>query len=189
VDAARKLASYDDLLALPSGVRAEILGGEIVVSPGALPEHGRIQAGIGRQIGGPFDEDDGHGGPGGWWILPEVDVRLESHEVVRPDVTGWRRARLPSPWGVRPIDVVPDWICEIESPSNVAVDRVRKASLYAKSGVAHYWLVDPVGRTVESLVLRDGAWLRDGAYTDGDVAPIRPFEAIAPDVGRLFPPR
>ena len=188
MDAARKLAEYDDLLSLPQGTRAEILAGEIVVSPGALPEHGRIQSGIGRQIGGPFDDDDGRGGPGGWWILPEVDVRLARNDVVRPDVTGWRRVRLPSPWGVRPIDVVPDWICEIESPSTGAIDRTRKAALYAAHGVPHYWLVDPVARTLEALTLRDGAWLR-AAYADGDVARVAPFEAVELDVGRLFPPR
>jgi hypothetical protein len=53
------------------------------------------------------------GGPGGWWSLPEVDVRLARHQIVRPDVAGWRRERLPEPWDVRPIDVVPDWICEV----------------------------------------------------------------------------
>jgi len=69
MDAASKLATYADLLALAADVRAEILGGEIVVSPSTLPEHGRIQRSLGGYIGRPFDDDDGHGGPGGWCIL------------------------------------------------------------------------------------------------------------------------
>src|SRR5579872_4143303 len=33
----------------------------------------------------------GGGGPGGWWIATEVEVLLETEDVVRPDVLGWRR--------------------------------------------------------------------------------------------------
>jgi len=83
---------------------------------------------------------------------------------------------------------VPDWICEIQSPSNAATDRVRKANLYAQSAVPHYWLIDPVERTLEALALQGAAWTRS-AFTDGDIARIPPFDAIELDVGRLFPPR
>jgi len=68
----------------------------------------------------------------------EVDVALSEHDIVRPDLSGWRRERLPRPGPTRPIDVVPDWMCEVLSPSTAARDRVTKRALYAKSGVAHY---------------------------------------------------
>jgi Uma2 family endonuclease len=141
-------------------------------------------------IGGPYDDDDGRGGPGGWWILLEVDVRFGLHDVVRPDLAGWRRERLPSPWDVRPIDVVPDWVCEVLSPSNAPHDRVRKRALYARHGVPYYWIVDPTGRTLEALRLdpATGAWIEVGAYDDQSTAGIAPFEAVALEVGRLFPP-
>ena len=42
----------------------------------------------------------GRGGPGGWWILLDVDVRLSPHDIVRPDVSGWRRERLADPRGL-----------------------------------------------------------------------------------------
>lgn len=62
---APKKATYDDLLALEDGVRAEILGGEIRVMPAPLPRHSRAQGALRRFIGGPYDDDDGFGGPGG----------------------------------------------------------------------------------------------------------------------------
>ncbi len=99
MDPAKKHASYDDLLALSEDVRAEILSGEIVSTPGPLPEHGWVQRTVGRFIGGPFGDDDDYGGPGGWWILPEVDIQFSEHDIVRPDLSGWLRERLPSPWG------------------------------------------------------------------------------------------
>lgn len=131
---------------------------------------------------------DDRGGQGGWWIIPEIDVRLGTHDIVRPDVAGWRRERLPSPWGKRPIDVVPDSICEIISPHNVAHDRVIKRRLYAGAGVPHYWLLDPLARTLEALRLDAGLWIELGVWGDGDVARIEPFAAIELEIGRLFPP-
>jgi Uma2 family endonuclease len=189
VDPAEKLATYEDLCALPEGVRAEVLGGQIVTMPSPLPGHNRIAFSIARVIGGKFDPDDENDGPGGWWLIPDVDVQLRRHDVVRPDVAGWRRERLPEPWQARPIEVVPDWICEILSPSNAKEDRVRKADLYASCAVAFYWIVDPSERTLEAFELQRGGWLRLGAWTDGALARIRPFDAIETNVGRLFPPR
>jgi len=84
VDSPRKLATYDDLLALSEDVKAEVVGGVIDVQPSALPRHSKVQRSLGSLLGGPFDDDDGRGGPGGWWILPEVDTRLSKHDIVRP---------------------------------------------------------------------------------------------------------
>jgi Uma2 family endonuclease len=191
----RKRATYADLLALPEDVRAEIIAGEIVfegengTSPAALPRHSKVQGAARRFLGGPFDDDDGRGGPGGWWIFVEVDVALGEHEIVRPDLAGWRRERLPRPGTTCPIDVVPDWVCEIISPSTAARDRVTKRALYARSGVPHYWLIDPETRVLEALALRDGAWVDVGAYDDSATARIAPFEAIELELGRLFLPK
>jgi Uma2 family endonuclease len=183
---ARKLATYDDLLAYPSEVKAEIFDGEIHIQASTLPGHGRAQLALGRFVGGPFDGD--RRGPGGWWILQEIDVRFDVHNVVRPDVVGWRRARLPDPWDMRPIDVVPDWICEVLSPSTEKVDRVRKQHLYARHGVSHYWLVNPAERVLEAFAL-DGAQRRlAGSYDDTALARIPPFDAIELPVEELFPP-
>ena len=185
---ARKLATYEDLLALPEEERAEVFAGEIITQPSPLPRHNRVTRAVGSFVGRPFDDDHGHGGPGGWWIIPDVDVRLSKHEIVRPDMAGWRRERLAQPWEQRPIDVVPDWVCEVLSPSNAKHDRVRKANLYAASHVAFYWIIDVDERIVEAFQLRDGGWFRLGAWGDGDSVAVPPFDAITLDIGRLFPP-
>lgn len=185
----RTLATYDDLLALPEDVRAEVLSGEVVASPAPLPRHSKVQGAARRFLGGPFDDDDGRGGPGGWWIFVEVDVALGAHDIVRPDLAGWRRERLPRPGAVRPIHVIPDWVCEVLSPATAARDRVTKRALYARAGVLHYWLIDPAARVLEALALRDGTWIDVGSYDDTSTARIAPFDAIELDVGRLFLPR
>jgi len=190
MEAAKKLATYDDLLALPEGVRAEIIHGVLVSPPAPLPRHSSVQGKLRRFIGGPFDDDDGLGGPGGWWIFLEVDIRFAPHEIVKPDLAGWRRDRLQDPWDVRPIDVVPDWICEVISPSNAGTDRVTKRHLYASSGVAHYWIADPAARTLETYRLDAGTrrWVDSGAFDAASTAGIPPFEAVELNLGRIFPP-
>ncbi|MGE0789065.1 MAG: Uma2 family endonuclease [Sandaracinaceae bacterium] len=182
-------ATYDDLLALPEDVRAEVLAGQIVTTPAPLPKHARAQRSLARFVGGPFDDDDGRGGPGGWWILVEVAIRLETHEIVRPDLAGWRRERLPDPADVRPIDVPPDWVCEILSPTTAGRDRVHKRRLYARHGIPHYWIVDVDARTVEAFALDGDRWVLLGTWEDGDTIAIPPFEAIELEIGRLFFPR
>lgn len=185
----RRPANYADLLALPEDACAEVLGGELVTAPSPFPRHSKVQRAAGRFLGGPFDDDDGRGGPGGWWIFVEVDVALGPHDIVRSDLSGWRRERLPRPGKMRPIEVAPDWVCEVVSPSTAARDRVIKRHLYAQSGIPYYWLIDPDARVLEALTLRDGVWVESGVYDDTATARIVPFDAIELEVGRLFLPR
>lgn len=183
-----RLATYRDLLDLPDDVRAEVVGGRVVTSPAPLPKHSRAQRALGRFIGGPYDDDHGYGGPGGWWIFVEVDVELGPHDIVRPDLSGWRRERLPDPGDERPIRVVPDWVCEILSPSTAAMDRVTKRALYAQHDVRHYWLVDTDARTVEAFALERGHWLLAGSYDATAKARVAPFEDVELAIERLFLP-
>jgi Uma2 family endonuclease len=102
----------------------------------------------------------------------------------------WRRERLPDPWDARPIDVAPDWICEVVSRSNAAHDRVRKRELYARAGVPYYWLVDRDARTLEALRLdaMTHSWMDVGAYGNEAKARVAPFEAVQLEVSRPLPP-
>lgn len=185
METARRHATYEDLLALPEGTRAEVLSGEIVMAPAPLPRHGWVVRTVGRFVGGPFADDEV---PGGWWILPEVDVALSEHDIVRPDLSGWRRENLTDPWDRRPIDVRPDWVCEVLSPSNARHDRVTKSTPYAAHEVPFYWLVDPFERTLEVLRLEAGRWVLAGSWAGPDVVRAPPFEAVEIDLGRVFPP-
>jgi Uma2 family endonuclease len=186
---APKLATYADLLTLPDDVLAEILSGQIVTSPAPLPKHSKVQRSLGHFIGGPYDDDHGHGGPGRWWIFVEVDVQLGRHDIVRPDLAGWRRERLPDPGNRRPIDVVPDWVCEVLSPSTASRDRLVKRQLYAESAVRHYWIVDVDARILEVFEFVEGRWALVGAYGDDATARVPSFMEVELPVGRLFLPR
>lgn len=183
---ARRLATWEDLLATPADNRTyEIIGGELEAFPRPRPRHGLIQARLSSRLSSFFD--DGPEGPGGWWLVIEPDVELGPNDIVAPDVVGWRREHLPELPDDGPIRVVPDWVCEVISPSHPQRDRVVKAKLYLNSGVPFYWLLDPESGILEAFAARDAAWVRLGAWSDRDTARIAPFEAVELDIGRLFP--
>jgi Uma2 family endonuclease len=158
---ARRPATYEDLLAVPDHLIAEILDGELYTTPRPAPRHAAASSGIGGLVWGPFDR--GHGGPGGWRILFEPELHLHS-EIVVPDLAGWRRERLPRLPDTAYFTLAPDWACEVISPSTAALDRVKKLNTYAREGVSHVWLVDPIARTLEALRLESGRWVIAGTW-------------------------
>ncbi|PWU18830.1 MAG: hypothetical protein C5B49_06595 [Bdellovibrio sp.] len=173
---AKKFESlYQQFINLPETVIGEILGGELHVSPRPSPKHSRASSIIGGELVGPFDR--GRGGPGGWWILDEPEIHLESNILV-PDLAGWKRDVLPTLPEEAFFAVAPNWICEVLSPGTTAIDRVKKMPLYAQYGVAHAWLVDPIAKTLEIFRLEDQRWVLLNSFSDNDRVRAEPFAAI-----------
>ncbi len=178
-----KRATYEDVLNAPENKVAEILDGELVLSPRPGPRHGVAASSLGFALGNPFHR--GHGGPGGWWILDEPELHLGA-QVVVPDLAGWRRERLPSIPDAAFFSLAPDWVCEVLSPSTERIDRGRKLRIDAEAGVAHAWLVNPIERTLEVLRLRDGAWTIVAVHSGDDRVRAEPFDAIELELGALW---
>src|SRR5262249_35501828 len=130
-------------------------------------------------LNGPFHQ--GRGGPGGWWILVEPELHF-GEDVLVPDVAGWRRDRLPRTPAEAFFTLAPDWISEIVSPHNQRPDRDRKMPVYAREGVRHAWLVDPLERTLEVFRLDRGMWVVAETYRGDSVVRVEPFEAIEIDL-------
>jgi Uma2 family endonuclease len=170
------------------GKRVELVDGIVTeLAPPSLA-HGFTAMGLGDTLG-PLRREGGGGPSGaGWWIVSEVEILLPLGRVFRPDVAGWRRERLTGAWERWPVDVVPDWICEIVSKGTEGRDRLLKRHHYASAGVAHYWILDPALRSLEALMLRDGLWVEQGAFGDDAVVRLAPFESIEIRVGDFFPP-
>ncbi len=181
-------ASFEEMVVLRDrGLAVELVDGEIVHKAMPKPEHGGAQAALlgllfpyHRRTGGPR-------GPGGWWLMAEVEVLYDrSSDVYRHDALGFRRDRIPSRPTSFPITERPDWVCEILSPATARYDVVRKQRTLHAHAVPHYWIVDPEHETL--AVLRHGP---DG-YVNvlnagvGDVVRAEPFDGIEIDVGELF---
>ncbi|MDI1432376.1 Uma2 family endonuclease [Polyangium sorediatum] len=172
----RTPATYADLEALPPGVKGEVIEGVLYTQPRPRGGHAIASSILGRRIGDPFG--DGIGGPGGWWILDEPGIELPGSPEVAPDIAGWRRERMPEVPDDGPITVVPDWVCEVLSPSNRTYDRRIKFPYYAKVGVAYLWVVDPPARTVEIKKLINGHFSDIAVFADDEFLRAEPFDAV-----------
>ena len=121
--------------------------------------------------------DSGRTGPGGWWILAEPELHL-GPDVLVPDLAGWRRTRMPRVPETAYFPLAPDWVCEILSPSTASLDRRQKLTIYAREGVGHAWLIDPIARTLEILRLEAGCWTTIVTHAGGATVRAEPFDAI-----------
>lgn len=155
----------------------EILDGELFASPRPASPHARAASAIGSDLFSHFDGPaNGPGAPGGWWVLDEPELHL-GEDVLVPDLAAWRHERMVSIPDVPFFDLAPDWVCEVLSPSTAHIDRVRKMRIYAREGVAHLWIVDPILRTLEVYRLERGAWVVVGNFAGEQRVRAAPFEA------------
>jgi Uma2 family endonuclease len=135
-DPPERRATYEDLLAVPENLVAEIIHGVLVTHPRPAMPHTRAASRLGARLDGPFDS--GKGGPGGWVILDEPELHLRGGHVFVPDLAGWRRERMPTiPMHAAALELAPDWVCEIFSPSTAVTDRADKLPIDATESVAH----------------------------------------------------
>jgi len=185
MNAVIKPTLYQQLMDLPEHVNGEILNGQLYAQPRPAGRHAVVERGLTIGLAGPFDF--GRGGPGGWWILPEPEIHfIRDSEVAVPDLAGWRRERMPTIPEDHRFEVVPDWLCEILSPSTAKTDRAIKLPLYAHYGVAHVWLVDPIARLLEAYELQQGRWVLLATLKDDDSVSLPPFDAVSFSLADLW---
>ena len=176
-------ATYDDLLAVPEHLVAEIIDGELFTSPRPAPRHASATAGLSGALHGPFDR--GRGGPGGWRILVEPELHF-GRDVLVPDLAGWRRDRLPELPHEAYFTLPPDWVGEVLSPSTASLDRGKKLAVYARERIRYVWLVDPIAATVEIFELDAGRWILTFRAGGGETIPLPPFDAVPLDLTLLW---
>jgi len=171
----RKPASYADLEALPENVIGEIVAGTLYASPRPAMPHTLASSRLAGELSGPFDR--GRGGPGGWFVFFEPELHL-GEDVLVPDLAGWRRERMPTAPRTAAVTLAPDWVCEVLSPSTMALDRAAKLPVYAHERVRHLWFMDPQARTLEVLRLDAERYTLLAAHAGPARVRAEPFEAI-----------
>jgi Uma2 family endonuclease len=139
-----------DLGAFGPDDRVELLGGQLVVrEPQGRPHSTAIRL-VAQTLRAAF-------GPG-WSIEAQLPVSLDEESEPEPDVTVVAGA---------PRDYLqahpsrPGLVVEV-ALSSLALDRGEKASLYARAGLADYWIVNLVDNMLE--VYRDPVASPDSPY-------------------------
>ena len=179
----RREATYQDVLDAPEHKVAEIIDGELYLSPRPATPHARTVSQLLLLLGAPFDH--GNGGPGGWYFLIEPELHF-GKQIVVPDIAAWRRENLPKDLSGPFITEPPDWLCEGLSKSTVRLDREKKMPLYAKVGVGHAWLAEPVMKTVEVYRRVDKKFELVKIFVDDEVIKAEPFAAIELQLGQIW---
>ncbi|HEY3518571.1 MAG TPA: Uma2 family endonuclease [Gammaproteobacteria bacterium] len=171
----KKDATYTDLCAVPENFVAEILGGELYAFPRPASPHAHAAGRLFHKLSGPFQ--DGENGPGGWLFLMEPELHFGA-DVVVPNIAGWRIERMPTIPNVAFFTLAPDWLCEVLSPSTEAIDRRKKLAIYARAGVSHVWLLNPLLQTLEVLRLESQRWSLISAHEADAKIRAEPFGAV-----------
>jgi Uma2 family endonuclease len=118
-------------------------------------------------------------------LAAPMDVVLSEANIVQPDVLFLRAERLP-PSDAANIQVAPDLAVEVISPSTVTEDREYKKAVYARHGVAHYWLVDPDARTLEMYTLSGASYALAAEFAGGAAAASPLFPGLSIPLPQLW---
>jgi len=182
----RRKATYQDLEKVPDEQVAELIDGELFVSPRPAGPHTKTASFILMDVGGEFGDEKGYRGRrGGWWILLEPELHF-GDDVLVPDIAGWRRERWPEVPNVKHFTDAPDWVCEVASSSTARFDRERKLPVYAAVGVKHAWLVEPIERRVDVFRLEGGGFALARSTSNAELLRVEPFAEAEFDVARWW---
>lgn len=172
-------ATREDYDRLPEVVKAELIDGEIVVTPAPSDWHETVLV---RLLIALRDHLAGEAADRLRGSRTEVVAWEEGEEnILQPDA-------VVLPEGTKPTGrdwkaPTPVWVVEILSPSTAKRDRGVKIRLYAAAGVREAWLVDPDAETVETI---DLATTRRRTFAKGERAGSLAIPGFGIDVAALF---
>ena len=127
-------ATYQDVLDAPENMVTQLIDGELHLHARPVDPHvwagWKLSIQIEHRYGGNFDSDGDASGD--WVILPEPELRLGKDALV-PDIAGWRVNKHPRNQANSFSEVVPNWVCEVLSPTTRNIDLGRKSDIYARA--------------------------------------------------------
>jgi Uma2 family endonuclease len=172
------LLTVADLDACPDDSnRYELIEGELFVSRAPGIPHQRVLNNLQMALGSYLKEN-----PIGI-VVPGAGAVFSDYNAVLPDLVFVRNER----WSEVVTEIrftgAPDLVIEILSPGKENRDRdlLVKRQLYAKYGVAEYWIVDAENRLVEGYRLQDDRLESFGTLWNGDeiTTPLLPGFGLA----------
>src|SRR5262245_47704747 len=173
-------AEYDRLIeagTFSAGKPVELLGGELMVSEPQGSAHytaiGLVEDAL-RAALGP-----------GWLVRSQGPLALDHDSEPEPDVAVTRGTRRDYS---REHPARPALVVEV-AESSLALDRERKGSLYARAGIADYWILNLVDRVLEVYrrPITDDAAPFGWRYASAEVrAPGSSAAPLAEQAARIF---
>jgi Uma2 family endonuclease len=165
----------------PPGVRLELVEGEIAVSPSPMPQHSYAEIKLIALLENYIDQQQlGE-------LHRDVDTILDPFTVRRPDILYFSKERTHL-IGKKAMQGPPDLAVEIISPSSIEIDRTDKFAQYRDAGVAYYWIVDPIAKTIDAWRLENGQYISIGQGASEQTVQLPPFPDLSIPLSRLWRP-
>jgi Uma2 family endonuclease len=143
--------TYDDFVLFPDdGLRHELIDGEHYVTPSPNTKHQRVSLNLTLELGNWIRQH-----PIGRLYYAPLDVVFTQFDVVEPDLLYMSNARAAEIETTANIRGVPELVVEIGSPGTRRRDETTKRTLYERTGVSEYWVVDPELEVIR-VYRRDG---------------------------------
>ncbi|MBI5181890.1 MAG: Uma2 family endonuclease [Nitrospirae bacterium] len=156
----KKTYTYEDYERLPEGAPYQLIGGELIMTPAPIPYHQKILGKIFFEMNKFVEKNN----LGDVYISP-IDVYFSQTDVYQPDIIFISKDRL-NIIGEKKIEGPPDLVIEILSPATAYYDLRIKKDVYEKSGVKEYWIVDPMQKTIEVFINKNGKFESLGNLKD-----------------------
>jgi Uma2 family endonuclease len=178
---------YDRLIDLGifrSGEHLELLGGHLIVSEPQGTLHAAAVGLVEEALRICFGR--------GWTVRVQMPIALDDESEPEPDV-----AVVPGTHGdyAAAHPTCPPLLVEV-AESSLADDRATKAALYARAGIADYWILNLVDRVLEVCRSPLTGALQPSGWRYRDITVLPPDSSIAPlaranspiEVAALLPP-
>jgi Uma2 family endonuclease len=172
-------ATREDYERLPEHVKAELIDGEIVVTPAPSDWHEAVLARLMYRLHDHFGEETPNRLRGS---RTEVSAWEEGEEkILQPDAVVFPEGTKSTgrDWKAP----TPVWVAEVLSASTAKRDRGVKIRLYGAAGVREAWLVGPDSETVEVF---DLASKGQRVFAKGERAESNAIPGFGIDVAALF---
>ncbi|HEY3817661.1 MAG TPA: Uma2 family endonuclease [Polyangiaceae bacterium] len=174
--------TWDEFVALDEDDLRELIDGELVEVEVPTDSHEHIVVRIGSAL--TVWSDAGNGGRA---LASGYKVRISDRRGVMPDLQFYRAGNDASREQQQGLVAGrPDLVVEVVSPSSPRYDRVTKLRWYAQREIPEYWLVDPQARTLERLVLRDGAYTIAASLADDETFRPASFDGLEIPLAKLW---
>ena len=175
--------TYEDYALLPPDGRIwELVEGEFHVNAAPVPFHQTVSRRLQYQLM-TLLENTGIA----WIFSAPVDLILSEITTLQPDLV-IIASKPGHPISDRAIEGRPDLVVEILS-KNRSYDQVLKRRVYAKYAVPEYWILDPLGGTLEVLALHGSSYRRTALHQrDGTLSAMVCGQHVAIPLAPIFAP-
>ncbi len=175
--------TFEEFARLNSDERLELVDGRLETLMAPMPKHGWSSNKIGGRLDVYLEEYD----PEGFWGS-EIDIPTLPFHGRRPDFVYFNAEATALGIDLERNCVlsVPTLVVEVISPGDEARDEVVKRKEYARAGIPHYWLLNPVRKTAVTLRLVDGDYVEVARFRSPESLTSPLFPGFSIPLARLF---